>query len=462
MPNKIILPLGITDDDKLVTDPYPDLSRLVIGGSGSAKSTSVNMTTNQALLAYRDVAVKNNDPKDGEGYAQFRPVAKKYGRKFGCIDDMWVYGFDNEDRIEVNALGAVLSAAKYNPQELTFTIKNTTRSIIPDVNDGGRNAHFRESPKEKMHLGILGGIEFLGNQLIPGVLYETMADSTTWRLMRENAVHEGSPALKARAQLSLDMEEQEPEAYFKHMQAALTPLQIYEPGSALNKAGANVTITHEELCRDGWMIFDVLPQRHAKQVGVHAALQQQAFADAQMSGRGGRLINIIDEMCNSPQKYAVDLVTIQRSYQMSSIYIAQTLQDIERHYGKNELAVLMDNCPVKQFLSISPEDAEKISKMMGEEISISQSLGVNPERLELTGNISTGMQRVFTATELMNLDPAYQVIHMKGYGWLVCRKLRQNNIAPTCFDLGQSPLENNQVLPPDPKVTLPTSIGEDQ
>ena len=462
MKSEIILPLAITDDDKLVTDPYPNLSRLVIGGSGSAKSTSVNMPTNQALIAYPEIAVKVNDPKDGEGYAQFRPVAKKYNVKFGCIDDMGVYGFDNEDRIEVNALGAVHSTAKHHPEELVFTIKHTTHSIIPEVNDGGRNWIFREYPRLMLHLGILGGVEFLGDRLTPGVLYETMADPKTWQHMRENAVHEGSPALKARAQLSLDMEDQEPEAYFKHLQAALSPLQIYESGSVLNKAGTNATITHEELCRDGWKVFDILPQRHAKQVGVHAALQQQAFMDAQMSGRGGRLINIIDEMCNSPQKYAVDLVTIQRSYQTSSLYIAQTLQDIERIYGKNELAILMDNCPVKQFLSISPEDAEKISKMMGEEISISQSLGVNPERLELTGNISTGMQRVMTATELMNLDPAYQVIHMKGYGWLVCRKLIQNQIAPTCFDLGPNPLENNQTLPPDPKVTLPTSIGESQ
>lgn len=460
MSDELILPLGITEDDKLVTDPYQNLSRLVIGGSGSAKSTAAFMTMAQALLGYPDVAAMFNDPKDGEGYAQFRTVAHKYNRNFGCLDDMGVYGFDNEDRIEVNAFGAVLSTAKHSPEELVFTIKHTTYSIIPEVNDGGRNFHFREVPRQKLHLGIRGCVEFLGDRTTPGVLYETMADPKTWRLMRENAVHEGSPALKARAQLSLDMEDEEPEAYYKHMQAALTPLQIYEPGSVLNKAGANATHTAEELCRDGCLMFNIQAQRHAKQVGIHTALMQQTFMDAQMSGRGGRLINVIDEMCNSPQKYAVDLVTIQRSYQVSTIYIAQTLQDIERHYGKNELAILLDNCPVKQFLSISPEDAEKISQMMGEEITITRSLGVNAKRLELSGNLATGKQRVKTATELMNLDPKYQVIHMKGIGWLICPKLRQHNIAPSCYDLAPNPLENNQVLTPDPKITLPVHAGE--
>ena len=116
MSNKITLPLGLMDSGKLVSDPYPDLSRLVVGPSGGGKTTSVVMPTNQALLAYGDVAVKTVDHKDGEVYAQFRAVAKKYDIKFGCIDDMGVYGFDNEDRIEVNALGAVISAAKTQSQ----------------------------------------------------------------------------------------------------------------------------------------------------------------------------------------------------------------------------------------------------------------------------------------------------------------------------------------------------------
>ncbi len=137
MPNDLTLPLGLMDSGKLVVDPFPNLSRLVVGPSGAWKTTTTVTTTNQALIAYPDVAVKTVDHKDGEVYAQFRPVAKKYDRIFGCIDDMGVYGFDNEDRLEVNALGAVISAAKHSPETLTFTINNTTLNIIPEVNDGG-------------------------------------------------------------------------------------------------------------------------------------------------------------------------------------------------------------------------------------------------------------------------------------------------------------------------------------
>jgi type IV secretion system protein VirD4 len=36
-----------------------------------------------------------------------------------------------------------------------------------------------------------------------------------------------------------------------------------------------------------------------------------------------------------------------------------------------------------------------------------------------------------------------------------CRKIRQNEIAPYCFDLADNPLEGGR-LTPNPKVTLPT------
>ena len=209
------------------------------------------------------------------------------------------------------------------------------------------------------------------------------------------------------------------------------------------------------------MVFHVMPQRLASRMGIHMTLHQQCFMDAQLSGRGGHMINLIDEMCNSVQKTEVELVTIQRSFSKASTYIGQTLADIEQKYGKHQLNVLMDNCPVIQFLGFgSEEDAERVSRAMGEEIAIQESMGVNAERMEITGNISTTKQRVMSATELLNLDPKMQVIYLRGYGWIVCEKLRSNNIAPTCHDLAPNPLEGNRVLPPEPKVTLPTTPEE--
>lgn len=461
MSNDMALPLGVDDEGNLFPDPYPDLSRLVIGPSGSNKTTGSVVPTIQGLIPNHDVAINVNDIKSGEVFAQILPVAEKYGRKIGCIDDFGIYGFDNPYRLNISPFGAVIAAAIHTRENLFFAIKTATHGIIPEVDDGGRNFSFRELPRQKIHLCILMVLEMLPpSMLTPGVVYETMANPETWRSMRQNAASDGSPSLKARAQISLDMEENDPEAYYKHLNAALTSLEMYEPGSVLNSAGANATITHDELVRDGWIVCTILPQLHAEMAGLHSTLHQQAFMEAQLSGRGGRLVSINDELCNSINKEEVKRVTIQRASKKSSIYIAQTLADIEKMYGKHDLAILLDNCPVKQFLAFSNyDDAEKVSRAMGEEISVQQSISVNPQATSITGNISTGMQRVMTASELMNLDPAYQIIHIKGEGWFLLKKVFQNQLAPTCHDLGLNPQEGNRRLPPDPKFTLPTSFG---
>lgn len=454
MSNKPVLPLGLMDDGRLVTNPYPDLSRLVIGASGSAKTTTVVMNTAQALFGYPDIACLLNDPKNGECYAQLRNVARKTGRRFGCVDDFGVYGFDNPDRIRINPYGSILAALKHSPQTVNFSIETATHAHIPEVNDGRRNFHFRERPRGDLHLGMLILAEFKPDQLTPGGLCDMMSNPQTWRLARETAVVEGSPALKARACASLQLEDDNPEEYSRHYQAAVSALKIYEAGSVLNLAGADSSLTHEEICRGGWIVCFIQPQVHAERVGMHYALHQQSFLEAQYSGRGGTLHNIIDEMTNSPQKKAVDSVTIQRSYKVASDYIAQTLADIEKSYGQKEAAILADNCAVKQFLSFNEADAQRVSKLMGEEISIQRSMSVNAERLEVSGSLSTGKQPVMTPDELLNLDPAYQVIYLKGYGWLVCKKLYQNQVSPTCYWLGANPQEG-AAMPPDPKVELP-------
>jgi len=93
---------------------------------------------------------------------------------------------------------------------------------------------------------------------------------------------------------------------------------------------------------------------------------------------------------------------------------------------------------------------------MGEAKSITQSIGINSNKQDFSSNFSTGKERLFTPDELMNLNPDYQIIRIKGHGYIHCRKLFQNEIAPTCFDLGANPLEGG-VMPPDPKITLPTT-----
>lgn len=450
------IPLGMTlDGKKLIMSPYPYLSRIVVGGAGSAKTTSVVLPTIQALMTSSSNMILVNDPKNGECYSQIRPFEDAFGISVKCIDDFGEFGFENPNRLAITPFGAVIDAAENNPDQLYFSISKATHNIVPEVDDGGRNKWSRDGPRDNLHLGIRALTETNIRLVTTGHLYETLSDPETWQLVRMSAASNGSAALQARAKLSLDQEENEPVEYQKYLRGALQALQMYEPGTVLNTAGDDANITHRQLCDQGGIVCVVLPQRYAKEVGVHYALHQQCFMEAMMSGeRKKRLFIIVDEATNSPQKSAIEAVTYARAFGISYTFIVQSLIDLERVYGAKETAVLLDNCPVQQFLSFtSYEEAEKVSRAMGEEISVNHSLNTNPERLEVSGSMSLGKQRAYTPEELMNLPPDLQVIYRKGYGWQISKKLYQNQILPSAKFLGANVLEGAP-LPVDPKIDM--------
>lgn len=445
-------PIGLSMSGRVMIDPLPNSSCIIYGATGAAKTTSAVMPCIQGLLAETDLAQIINDVKDGEIFEQIAPMCRKYGRKFGGLDDFQVFGADCPYCYSLNPFGAIVATAKQSPADLLFAIEGAAHALIPEPPSDTKNQYFRDTPREELDCGIRILLDRTPNSVTPGALYALMADPDMWRVARDIAAEEGEDALQSRAAQSLDMQNNDPEQYFKHLRAALTALRIYEPGSALHHSGVDQSLTHAQIINEGWIFCLVQPQRHAGLVGAHYALHLQSFQHAQMSEDSGRALYILDELCNAPLKSAVKSVTIIRSYGGRCLYIAQSRKDIEAKYGVRETAVLEDNCPVKIWLSFTSfEEAERVSRAMGETRTVMQSVGVNSDKLEYSGMFNTGMERVMTADDLMKLDPSLQVIHIKGGPFIVCRKLYQNQIEPTCFDLGENRHEGGR-LPPDPKV----------
>ncbi len=86
--------------------------------------------------------------------------------------------------------------------------------------------------------------------------------------------------------------------------------------------------------------------------------------------------------------------------------------------------------------------------------TVSSSIGISSDKLDYSGNYSTGKERIYTPDMLMSLPPDEQILWVKNVGFIHCKKIAQNELAPTCFDLRDNPLEG-EPLPPDPKVNLP-------
>lgn len=60
----------------------------------------------------------------------------------------------------------------------------------------------------------------------------------------------------------------------------------------------------------------------------------------------------------------------------------------------------------------------------------------------------------------MRLPADEQTLHLVDVGFIHCKKFRQNQAAPYCYDLADNPLEGGR-LGPDPIVTLPTVFDGD-
>lgn len=453
--------LGMTFDDRPIQEPDTTSNRLVLGATGSWKTTAVTIPAIMAALS-DETAVVISDIKDGEISAQIGDMVIKHGRPFGAVDDFQTRGGDYAHRIDLNPFGGVLSTFKNSPKEMLFPLQNVAKSFVPDAASDGKpnkDQYWAESPQELIEQGLRQLLESAHQLATPGGLWAFMSDPDTWLSAAEISAEEGSPALRARARQMLELREFNPDHYNHHMRAALSSMRVYEEGGFLHEAGRNEQQSHLEILQKNSFICLVNPVRHSARLGHHFALHNLSFRDAQLTRQSGKTLYILDEFSNGPNRPMLEWITYNRIYQARSIYIAQSRADIQNKYGKHETAILEENCLTKQWLSFSNfEEADRVSSAMGEIENVSHSVSVNSDKLDYSASIQTGRERLFSAEALMRLPSDEQILHISGIGFLHAKKIRQNEIAPYCYELAPNPLEGG-ILPPNPKVTLPTRSG---
>ena len=448
--------LGWTFDGKPIAEPHDAGSSLTFAAAGGGKTTCVSVPAIMSMLTDRRRAMFINDAKDGEIAAQIGSMCVMNKRKFGIVDEFGILASNHPHRISLNPLGAAVAACRNDTGQLPFIIENIAHALIDEPKDDAKNFYWRESPREIIDLGIRILLDRHSRYCFPGALQALIADPVIWAKALDEAADSLDAGLSSSARQLLYMKEDNAEHYTQHMRAALTALKTFSYGP-LQNAGRSPDITHEELIRDGWIVCFVNPARYADRLGSFYALHFLALMSAQLQAGVGRAEYILDEFCNAPLRDALNRVTIQRAFGARSHFIAQSRQDIVRRYGENETAILEENCTVKQWLKFSNfEEAERVSKAMGEQINISQGLGLSSEKQDWSSNYSTGHGRIFSADELMMLPPDEQIIHIAGVGFIHCRKFRQNQGSPYCYQLGKNPLEGGR-LTPEPLVEFPTA-----
>jgi len=394
--------LGLDFEGRPLFEPK-SAHKLLLAAAGGWKTTAGAVPWLLSLLCDGSRAIVINDCKDGEIAAQCAHLCAAYGRNVATIDDFGVLGADNPYRISLNPFGSVTDAFEKKNGELIFASENATHALIEEPPKDQRNAYWRDEPRTLNEFSLSALLARNPRLATPGSVWKMIADPQVLQAAAKNEAIEGDEALQALARHVLGMHKNQ-EHFPQHRSAALKSLRIFGAGSALHFAGADADLTHRELIEEKYIVFVVGPVRHMERLGSYYALHLQSFCDALLSGESGAVDFILDEFTNAPLKALVSRLTTMRGYGGRCHMIAQSRSEIQRKYGEKETSTIEENAILKQWFGFSSfEEAERVSRAMGEAQNVSHTMGVSSDRPEFSGNFQTGKERLFTPDELMQL-----------------------------------------------------------
>lgn len=447
---------GLTLDNRR---PFflPGPHTITYAPSGAGKSTCVAMPALMSFIASEpDKAVLVNDSKNAELCAQAVPMLLRAGRKVAIIDPFNTRPEFADLRIDLNPLGAAVSTYRRHPEDLLYVNEGIGLSLLegPAVPDM-RNFYWEESPRKILRYGISSTVARNETLATPGSVAALISDTDMLMTFAENDAEEGEPTLQTQADAVLEMRHHE--HFAQHIGEAVRALRHFGPGQRLENVGQSATMSHEDLIRDGYVIFLCGPIALMNELGPFYALHVGAFTRALYQNIGS-LRFIGDEISNTPLKSMLEsTITTIRSFQGEYHLIAQSRSELIRKYGEQLTQTIEDNCASKQWLAFSSfEDAERVSKAMGEEHAVSTALGTDGGGLKTNTNLSIIKQRQMSPAELMSLPKGMQLNWVKGVGFFLSYTVAQNQIAPYGDWLAPNPMEGGK-LPFDPVVRFTTS-----
>jgi type IV secretion system protein VirD4 len=435
---------------------------LLLAANGSGKSTAGAMPWIFSLLASSSRrAVLVMDSKDGELAAQCAGMIADMGIPVAVIDDMGVFPADYPHRVSLNAVGNVVSAYRDAPEDLIFASETVTHALIEEPERDQRNRYWRAWPRILIEFAVMVLLKRNLQLATPGGVWVLLSNPDMLRKFAAIEAEEADGMLQVLARNVLGMVGHE--NWPQHLEAAQEALRIFAVGSRLHRAGTPVgtqtSTTHFDLIRQKAVIFLVGPQAYMNRLGPYYALHIMGFTNA-LYRHAGPLAIINDEFTNAPNKPFVEALTTLRAFGGEAHNIAQSRSEIERKFGKLETHTIEENAIVKQWFGFSSfEEAERVSKAMGEQHAIGSTLGADSDTLRLQTNLQLVKQHLLSPSELMAMRPDEQLIHVKGLGFFVAQKLSQQHIMPYAGLLAPNPLEGGK-LTPDPKITLQFPKGE--
>ena len=378
---------ALIDDD--------DIHCLMIGAAGVGKTANF-LYPNLEYSCACGMSFVTTDTK-GDLYRNYGSIAKDYyGYHVAVID------LRNPTRSDGNNLlhlvNRYMDLYLANPQSLVYKAraekyaKITAKTIINsggfDTASAGQNAFFYDAAEGLLTSVILLIAEYCEPKQrhivsVFKLIQDLLAPSgvkgrTLFQLLLSHLPDEHKTKWFAGA--ALNSAEQ---AMQSVLSTALSRLNAFLDSELEQILCFDTAIDAEKFCTEKSAIFLVMPEEDSTKYFIISLIVQQLYREilSVADEHGGRLPNrvmmFLDEIGTIPKIESAEMMfSASRSRRMSIVAIIQSFAQLEKNYGREGSAIIIDNCQDTVFGGFAPnsESAQILSKALGNKTIMSGSI----------------------------------------------------------------------------------------
>lgn len=378
---------GLVDDD--------DIHCLMIGAAGVGK-TAKFLYPNLEYACACGMSFITTDTK-GDLYRNYGSIAKEhYGYHVAVID------LRNPTRSDGNNLlhlvNRYMDAYLANPQNLGYKAraekyaKITAKTIITsggfDAAAAGQNAFFYDAAEGLLTSVILLIAEYCEPKKrhivsVFKLIQDLLAPSgvkgrTLFQLLLAHLPDDHKTKWFAGA--ALNSAEQ---AMQSVLSTALSRLNSFLDSELEQVLCFDTAIDAEKFCNQKSAIFLVMPEEDNTKYFIISLIVQQLYREilSVADEHGGKLPNrvmmFLDEIGTIPKIESAEMMfSASRSRRVSIVAIIQSFAQLEKNYGREGSAIIIDNCQDTVFGGFAPnsESAQVLSKALGSKTVMSGSV----------------------------------------------------------------------------------------
>ena len=410
-----------------------DIHCLMVGAAGVGKTANF-LYPNLEYACATGMSFVTTDTK-GDIYRNYGSIAKDY---YGY--DVSVIDLRNPTRSDGNNMLHLVN--KYmdeylaNPDKLPVKAraekyaKIIARTIVNtgglDAGAYGQNAFFYDAaeglltavilliaeycPKEKRH--IISVFKLIQDLLAPS----GVKGKNQFQLLMEKL----PPEHKARwfAGAALNTAEQSMQSV---LSTALARLNAFLDSELEQILCFDTAIDAESFCKKKSAIFLVMPEEDNTKYFLISLIVQQLYREmlAVADEQGGRLKNrvmmYLDEIGTIPKIESAEMMfSASRSRRISIAAIIQSFAQLEKNYGREGAAIIIDNCQDTIFGGFAPnsESAEILSRNLGNKTVMSGS--INRGKDDPSQSLQMIQRPLMTPDELKTLPKGSFIVMKTG------------------------------------------------